>query len=420
MTRLAGIRLRYNPSVTRHDEIALRRSRSHVRLLVFLARKSLLGGKLTFGLLVIAIAAGGGFQVANTANLSGFADALLEDGLTRGAGDIRVEPRNQPRFDDGTAEAKRIGALVSARAATPVLVYPGAVGKAGRFLGAPIYGIEVDSELLPFHLSSGALLGKGDDRGVLLGSALATRLGLAVGDPLELRVIFGPADAAIGEDNVGRFTMIVRGIVVGSGGGYRFAFVERSFLGNLAGAPASASAIVVHLRDHEAASLLAERINASLPEVQAIGWREDDPYLASYLSANHAIHTVSYAMVIAAISIPMWALLYIHVLKRRREIGILSALGFGRGEVFVIHVLQALAVACIGCAIGSLLGYGLIQYFAGHPIFAWESLVVRPVISTATFLVPAIVIVVTAIAAGSYPAWRAARTDPAIVLRRID
>jgi lipoprotein-releasing system permease protein len=420
VTRLAAVGLRYNPEVSGDDEVVLRRSRASVRLLVFLARQSLLGGKLTFVLLVIAIAAGAGFQIANTANLAGFADAMLEDGLTRGAGDIRVESRDKPRFADGAAEAQRIGALVGARAATPILVYPGAVGKAGRFLGAPIYGFELASELPPFHLTSGTMLTPGDDQGVLLGSSIAARLGVRVGDPVELRVIFGPADAALGEDNVGRFTMTVRGIVAGSGGGYRFAFVERRFLGDQAGASASASSITVHLHDHETATTLAEHINTSLPDAQAIGWREDDPYLASYLSANHAIHNVSYAMVIAAISIPMWALLYIHVLKRRREIGILAALGFSRAEIFVIHVLQALVVACIGCAVGSLLGYGLIRYFDGHPIFAWESLVVRPLVSTATFLVPAIVIIVTAIVAGSYPAWRAARTDPASVLRRID
>ncbi len=411
---------RYNPAVSGDAEVVLKRSRSRVRLLVFLARQSLLGGKLTFALLVIAIAAGAGFQIANTANLRGFASALLEDGLTHGGGDIRVERRDGPRFIDGAAEARQVAALVNARLATPVLVYAGAVGKNGRFLGAPIYGVEMDSPILPFHLSSGALLAPGDDRGVLLGSSLAMRLGLNVGDPLELRVIFGAADAAIGEDNVGKYTMTVRGIVAGSGGGYRYVFVERKFLGAEAGAPAAASSIIVHLADHESAAWLAEQINSGLPEVQAVGWREDDPFLASYLSANHAMHNVSYAMVIAAIAIPMWALLYIHVLKRRREIGILAALGFGRGEIFVIHVLQSIVVACIGCAVGALLGYGLIQYFEGHPIFAWETLIVRPVVSVATFLVPAIVIIVTAIIAGSYPAWRAAHTDPAIVLRRID
>jgi lipoprotein-releasing system permease protein len=45
---------------------------------------------------------------------------------------------------------------------------------------------------------------------------------------------------------------------------------------------------------------------------------------------------------------------------------------------------------------------------------------VRPVVAASTFAVPTLVIAATAIAAAGYPAWRAARTDPARVLRRLD
>jgi len=398
----------------------LRRTRSRPRLLLFLARRSLLGSRGTFALLVIAIAAGAGLQIPNAANLAGFAEAILDDGLTRGAGDIRVEPRDAPRFDDGATEAARIAALTGAESATPILVYAGAVGHGGRFLGTPVYGIEFGAPHVPFHLTAGALLAPGDGTGVVLGSALATRLKVAIGDPVDVRAVFGPAEAALGEDNVGRFTMTVRGIVAGTAGGYRYAFVDRGFLAAQAGFPAAASSVIVHLADHFAAAATAARLETSLRDVRAIGWREDDPYLESYLSANRTISAVSYAMVIAAIAVPMWALLYIHVLKRRRELGILAALGFGRAELFAIYVLQSLVVAVIGCAIGAALGYGLVRYFQAHPIFEWESLVVRPLLDAASFAVPVLVIVATAVAAASYPAWRAARTDPAQVLRRLE
>jgi ABC-type lipoprotein release transport system permease subunit len=367
---------------------------------------------------------------------------------------VRVEPRDGTRFRDGDAEAKRIGEIAGARA-IPTLVYAGAIGVRGRFLGTPIYGIDPGGEPTPFHIVDGHGLQAGprtgdaagghvvdgsgveprtgdaggglephvhavDADGVLVGSSLAKRLGLAVGDTIDLRVIFGPIGGAIDSDNVGRFRMTVRGIVVGSAGGYRFVFVDRGFLGHEAGDPHAASTIIVHLDDHEAAREVAKRIDAAAPEAQALAWRDDDPYLPNYLRANRIINDVSYAMVVAAISVPVWALLYIHVLNRRRELGILAALGFGRREIFAIYSLQALVVSLVGYAVGALFGYALIRYFHANPIFEWEGLVARPVATFDTFFAPGIIIVATALVAGAYPAWSASRTDPAKVLRRLD
>ncbi len=391
-----------------------------MRLLVYLARKSLFSSRITLVLLVLSLAAGAGFQMANTANLSAFRASLLDENLTHGTGDVRVEPRDEARFRDGDAIAAQIRALPGVRDAQPLLVFAGAIGKTGkRFYGAPIYGVS-PMQLPPYHLLQGTHLAPGDRDGILLGTQYVKRLEVGVGDKVELRVIFGVAGAAIDDDNVGRFTMTVRGIVGGSASAYRFAYIDRSFIAAEAGDPKSASAILVHLYDHEAAREVAARIAAVVPSAEAVGWREDDPYLPNYLGANETVTSVSYAMVIAAVSVPMWALLYIHVLRRRREIGVLVAMGFGTGEVFAMYLLQALVVAIIGCAVGAALGLGLILYFQAHPLFEWETMVVRPLVAAGVFAGPALVITATALLAGSYPAWRAARTDPAAVLRRLE
>jgi ABC-type lipoprotein release transport system permease subunit len=233
-------------------------------------------------------------------------------------------------------------------------------------------------------------------------------------------VIYGAADKTLGESNLGRFTMTVRGTVTGMAGAYRFAFVDRAWLGDQAGVPNAASSIALHLDDHDSAREVAAAIRAKRSDVAAFAWQDEEAGFASYIEAKRLISRVSYAMVIAAIAIPTWALLYIQVLRRRRELAILRAIGFLRRELFAICVLQAVAIGVIGCALGAALGFGLIRYFDSNPLFAWESLTVRPVADLASFAVPAIVILATAVIAVLHPAYRASRVDPAPALRRIE
>jgi lipoprotein-releasing system permease protein len=176
--------------------------------------------------------------------------------------------------------------------------------------------------------------------------------------------------------------------------------------------------LLVHLRDHDAAGDTAAAITRA--DVEAIAWRDDDSGLASYLGARDTIGTISYAMVIAAIALPMWALLYIHVLRNHRQLAILAALGFRRRELFAICALQSVIVAVLGCALGAALGFALTRYFDANPLFEWQSIVVRPAVSATTFLVPAVIVVATSLLAALHPALRAARVQPAVALRRIE
>lgn len=399
-----------------------RKSKARTALLVFLATRSLLDSRLTLVLLVLAVAAGAGFQIPNTANLAGYNASLLEEGLRWGAGDVRVQPLKERWFEDGNTKASEIQALLGARATVPILVFPGAVGKAGRFQEATIHGLDLTGTIYPIHLHSGALPKPGDEKGLLLGSALAKRLGVQVNDTVDLRAIFGSSgpDSEINDENVGRYKMTVRGLVTGGFGAYRAAFVDKTFLASEAGEPNAASVILVHLDNHFSASLIAHRINEKLPDVQAIAWTEDDPYLPNSIRANGIVGTVSHAMVIAAVSIPVWALLYIHVLNRRKEIGILAGLGFRRREIFLMFLIQAVVVGVIGVLIGSGLGYLIVRYFQAHPIFEWQGFVIRPLLSWTTFSKPVLIVLAITVLAGAYPAWRATRVDPARVLRRIE
>jgi ABC-type lipoprotein release transport system permease subunit len=223
------------------------------------------------------------------------------------------------------------------------------------------------------------------------------------------------------EGDIGRYTMTVRGLAAGTFGAYQAVFLDHDFLAREHGAPGAASMILLYLDDHFAAPRVASSVRAALSpdsnDIEVATWMDEDAFLRSAIHATRAIGAVSETMVVFAVAIPVLALLYINVLRRRRDIGLLSAIGFSSMEIFAVFLLQAAIVGVIGIAIGCALGYGLIAYFQASPIFEWSGFVIRPVVSWGAFVRPAAVVFVVTLLAGAYPAWRASRVDPARVLR---
>jgi len=99
-----------------------------------------------------------------------------------------------------------------------------------------------------------------------------------------------------------------------------------------------------------------------------------------------------------------------NVLERRREIGLMRAIGARRSDIVQQFLRETLLICVIGAglglAFGALLAY-LIAFFAGWPV-AWAPL---PVLLSAT------ICAAVGLAFGVYPARQAAQLDPITALR---
>ncbi|MDB4998241.1 MAG: hypothetical protein JWM74_5673 [Myxococcaceae bacterium] len=373
---------------------------------------------MTLALLVFAVAGAVGLAIPNTANIAGYTAELLDQGITHGYGDVHVRPAKGARFADGDATARDLAGLPGVRAAVPLLTTPGAVGKDERYAVAPIQAIDPRATYLPYQARAGAVVpapaALAQDE-ILVGSIVASHAGIKEGDIVDLRVLL-PAHDDVAESS-GTYQMRVRAIVVGSFGASECAFVDRAFLASAMGDERVASTILLYTGDHDGAPALARHIDATRGAMRSLAWSEDSPYLGNAVRANQALTAISNTMVVVAVSIPVWALLYVNVLQRRREVGLLGALGFGRAEIFVAFLLQAFLVGIVGIALGVGIGALFIRWFELHPLFESESLVVRPAATAASYWQPALVVLGATLVAGVFPAWRASRVDPASVLR---
>ncbi len=389
-----------------------------LRLLVFLAWRGLLQSRLITCLLCAAVAGGVAFQIPNDANLHGYDDEIIAQGVVVGSGDVRVRPREGARFTDGDALAARIARRDGVVAAVPAVMLPGAIGKGSTFKSALIVAVDGGAARVPFAITEGRAVATGDGTAVVVGSALAKRIGVVVGEEVQLRIVFGAGWESIDPENdVGRYTMKVVGLAAGSFLAPESIIVDRAFMTGALAEPHAASVILVHLGDHFAARSTAVALERDEPTASAVAWADDSPFLGSALDASAAIGVLSRAMIGLAVLIPVWALLYVHVLHRQRQIGVMGAIGLSRPEVFAIHLMQAALVGVVGVIVGCAVGYALVTWFAHHPIFQSTGFVILPVVSVRSFALPALLVLGTTLLAGVFPAWRASRLDPARILR---
>jgi ABC-type antimicrobial peptide transport system permease subunit len=110
------------------------------------------------------------------------------------------------------------------------------------------------------------------------------------------------------------------------------------------------------------------------------------------------------------------------IYERTREIGTLKAIGASRGDIRLMFMLEAGMIGMIGGLTGLLCGWGLgkilnrviLWYIERHDLpIRGNFFVVTPSLALAALAFATFV----GIAAGLYPANRAARLDPLVALR---
>jgi ABC-type lipoprotein release transport system permease subunit len=169
---------------------------------------------------------------------------------------------------------------------------------------------------------------------------------------------------------------------------------------------------------------------AQAQSVEVHTWSERMPELVQIIFLDDAGMYILLVILVIVVGFGIFNTILMAVLERKREFGVLLALGLGPSTVFRIVYLESLLLAAVGLAIGLAAALPLVLYFQAHPIeltgeaagamelFGFEPLMtwkLKPLNPIGS----AITILGVAIAAALYPAVKASRGRPVDVLRSL-
>lgn len=242
---------------------------------------------------------------------------------------------------------------------------------------------------------------------IVIGSELASDLGLALGDKLRL-------SAADGAGN----TLTVIGIVdLGSkGANQRTSYVALHTAQSLLGLVGGVSSVEITVQDVYEAEHIARRITAATG-VEADSWIASNAQFFSAVQAQTTANTTIRFFVGLSVAFGIASVLVVSVVQKSREIGILRAMGVSRAQVLRVFLLQGGLLGGAGSVGGSALGLAAVvlwQRYArnpdGTPLFV---LAIDPTLFASSLLLATL----TGLVAAFAPALRAARLDPAVAIR---
>jgi predicted permease len=149
------------------------------------------------------------------------------------------------------------------------------------------------------------------------------------------------------------------------------------------------------------------------PQLPLYDVKTMDRALFEALASNRVItglFAVFAAVALGLATVGLYGLISYSVAQRTREIGVRVALGARRADILRLVLGQGLRLAAGGLALGLVVGLGLSRVMA-------SALVGVSATDPLTFTVVPAVLALVAVVATTLPARRAARTDPAVVLR---
>jgi lipoprotein-releasing system permease protein len=399
-------------------------SRKSDRFTSVIATFSFLGIMLGVATLIIVMSVMGGFRQELLGRILGLNGHL---------GVYAAERGNLRDFDAVAAAIRRLSGVVSA---TPIV--EGQVlltSEPGGALGGLARGIRSEDlrtrPIIAGNILAGTLDAFEGDDAIVIGTRLANRLGVRVGDKVTMVSPQGRA-TVIGTVPRLRAYTVVAIFEVGMNeydSSYVFLPLEAAQLYFQTGD--SATQVEVFVQDPTRVRAVHREIRAALPQpVRILDWQDANSSFFAAVQVERNVMFLILTLIIIVAAFNIISSLIMLVKDKGRDIAVLRTIGATRGAVLRIFLMCGALIGVVGTALGCLVGVvfclniesirQFIQSLSGTELFSAEVYFLTQLPAVLNWNEVAQVVALAlalSLLATIYPSWRAARTDPVEMLR---
>ena len=387
---------------------------------------------------VFGVAFGVGIGLLAAAWVRGQQTMMADAAAHGGLGHLRVVPEAYRasrdldlRLADWRAELERLRATPGVREVSPHAQVRGLLGMGTRSAHVTLTGVDPRTEPRTLRyvreLAEGRYLGPNERGAIVIGASIARRLRAEVNDELVVTAV---------DDRGEMQTMLLVVVGIASTGSRdvddTIAHVALADVERLSGR-AGASDLTILLDDVHAIDAMKARIAAQLPPGDAVlTWLEASPDLRAGMAKGEGYMRATLFIVLLVVLLGVTSAQLTSVLERRKELAVLAALGMRARHLVAVLLTEGIALG-LASGLGALAwsapvvahlageGVDLGATFGGGGGVALGGVLMEmrayPSFGPWFFGAGLALAVVATSLASLYPAWFAARTDPAIALR---
>jgi len=189
------------------------------------------------------------------------------------------------------------------------------------------------------------------------------------------------------------------------------AFITRTDLESVLGTTDTANQIMV--RTQKTGNENAMRITLMQYGIQEKIWTWQDKsadFLKSIVGSFDIINVISTIVSLVIAVVVIFIVIFINTVYRRKQIGILQAIGIDRAIIIKSYIFQALFIFASGTAAGCTLLFILLQYLTSSPL-VFPGGPVAPVLEPMLLVRAIASLFVVSLIAGFLPSWLTTRED---------